>query len=155
MIKLILILKLAGFAFFGFKLVFDNKENIFIEFKSCKGTDTESTDETKPVDIPKGTQFVNQFLAYLSDSRLPNLNGLLYVFNKTKTTTIGSAKEIMRKVFQLNAKKIYEARPAFFNSIEITPGINIVKYEDLESFSKNQSLISNFYSNVLFFVTIN
>jgi hypothetical protein len=87
----------------------------FIEFKSCKGTDTESIIETKKVDIPKNAQFVDQFLAYLSDSRLTNLNGLLYVFNKKKTTTLESAKLIMQGVFKRNAMKIWDARPSFFN----------------------------------------
>jgi hypothetical protein len=122
----------------------------FIEFKSCKGTDTESIIETKKVDIPKNAQFVDQFLAYLSDQRLLNLNGLLYVFNKKKTTTLESAKLIIQGVF-LGAKKdkIYETilpklRPIF--TFDPIPSLAKIQYDNL---------VNDLNSILYNFITIN
>jgi hypothetical protein len=47
-------------------------------------------------DIEKKTPLgIDQFIGYLTDSRLADLNGLLYVFNENKTS-----KEAARTMFQ-------------------------------------------------------
>jgi hypothetical protein len=89
-------------------------------------------------------------LAYLSDSRLPNLNGLLYVFNKKKTTTLESAKLIMKGVFKGAQKdKIYETilpklRPIF--TFDPIPSLAKIQYDNL----------ANDLNSILYnFITIN
>ena len=66
---------------------------VFVEFKSYQ-EDTELSS--------KG---VNQFLGYLSDSRVNSLNDIVYVFNRKKINDT-QAKQKMQNVLRNNAPKI-------------------------------------------------
>jgi hypothetical protein len=61
----------------------------FVEFKSL---DEQPDIENK---TPLG---IDQFIGYLTDSRLTDLNGLLYVFNQNKTNET-AAKTMFQNIF--------------------------------------------------------
>ncbi len=61
----------------------------FVEFKSV-GEQTDIENKT-----PLG---IDQFIGYLTDSRLTDLNGLLYVFNQNKTSEL-AAKTMFQNIF--------------------------------------------------------
>ncbi|EZH75901.1 hypothetical protein ATO12_03665 [Aquimarina atlantica] len=81
-----------------------------------------------------GNISVKQLKQYLSDPLLTDLNDLYYMFDKRKLLSefetgtssnideaISAVKNQMRKVFENNAKEIFEANPNIFNQIEISP----------------------------------
>jgi hypothetical protein len=66
------------------------------------------------------------------------------VFNERKTSE-PEAKEIMRKVFKMNALKIWDARPGFFNILNN----GTLLRENFQNFCDNISISNSLFNFVI------
>jgi len=101
-----------------------------------------------------GSSGVEQFLAYLSDTRVKSLDNLVYVFNRKKIKE-DAARNLMQTVFRLNAVKIFNSKPSLFNTISTSTGTLISTSARLEAFATNAIFDAEFKEKILYFVIAN